>query len=172
VSDDWLRVCLERTVELDNVRVRVRDWPGRAGPLVHVADPVSPVDSVVERVAAALAPRYRVLSFASRGEAPYQVDVLDLIGVLSQFGFRTPVLLGERLGCVTALVAAAWYPDRVAGLVLVDPLYEAPQSEDMAARALRDCPPDWPSVRAALRCPVLESNALEAIEAFLRAQVP
>src|SRR5438874_361468 len=160
VSDDRLRVCLERTVELDNVRLRVRDWPGRAGPLVHVPDALVSADSVVERVAAALAPRYRVLSVAARGEAPYQVDVLDLIGVLSQFGFRTPVLLGERLGCVTALVAAAWYPDRVAGLILVDPAYDPPADEGVAARALRDCPPDWPSVRSALRCPVLDSNAL------------
>ena len=172
MSDDRLRVCLERTVELDNVRLRVRDWPGRAGPLVHVPDPLSSADSVVERVAAALAPRYRVLSVAPRGDAPYQVDVVDLIGVLSQFGFRTPVLLGERLGCVTALLAAAWYPDRVAGLILADPVYDPPASEEVAARALRDCSPDWSSVRSALRCRVLESNALEAIEEFLQAQVP
>jgi len=172
VSDDRLRVCLGHTVELDSVRLRVRDWPGRAGPLVHVPDPLSLADSVVERVAAALAPRYRVLSVAPRGDVPYQVDVVDLIGVLSQFGFRIPVLLGERLGCVTALLAAAWYPDRVAGLILADPVYDPPASEEVAARALRDCSPDWSSVRSALRCRVLESNALEAIEEFLQAQVP
>ena len=149
----------------------MRDWPGRAGPLVHVPDPAWSVDSVVERLAGALTPGYRVLSVASRGEAPYQVDVVDLVGVLSQFGFRTPVLVGERLGCITALVAAAWYPDRVAGLILADPVYDPADSDGLAARALRDCPPDWSRLRAALRCPVLESSALEAVEAFLRAQV-
>src|SRR5207245_9519776 len=86
--------------------------------LAHVLGPLPVAHSVIDGLADALAPRYRVLSVSSRGDAPYQVDAVDLIGVLSQFGFRTPVLLGERLGCVTALVAAAWYPDRVAGLIL------------------------------------------------------
>jgi pimeloyl-ACP methyl ester carboxylesterase len=170
-SDDPLRVCLDRRIELDNVRLRVRDWPGRAGPLVHVPDPLFLTDSLVDGLAAALAPRYRVLSVSSRGDAPYQVDVVDLVGVLSQFGFRTPVLVGERLGCVAALVAAAWYPDRVAGLILVDPVHDPPRSETVAARVLRDCPPDWSRLHAAVRCPILESAGPRDIEAFLTAQV-
>ena len=135
-------------------------------------DPVSAGESVVDRLAVRLAPRYRVLSLASRGEAPYQVDVVDLLGVLSQFGFRAPVLMGERLGCVTALVAAAWSPHRVAGLILFDPVYDTPRSESLAARALRDCPPDWPALRSAVRCPVLERSAAEDVEAFLAATLP
>ena len=127
---------------------------------------------MVDRLGAALAPRYRVLSVSSRGDAPYQVDVLDLVGVLSQFGFRTPVLVGERLGCVTALVAAAWYPDRVGGLILAHPVYDPPRSEGVAARALRDCPPDWSRLRAAVRCPILESAGPQDVEAFLTAQLP
>jgi hypothetical protein len=51
-------------------------------------------------------------------------------------------------------------------------VYDPPASEEITARALRDCSPDWSSVRAPLRCRVLESNALEAIEEFLQAQVP
>ncbi len=175
--------------------MRVRDWPGLAGPLVHVPeplssassassvdsvldglahvpDPLSVAHSVIDGLADALAPRYRVLSVSSRGDAPYQVDAGDLIGVLSQFGFRTPVLVGERLGCVTALVAAAWYPDRVAGLILANPVYDPPRSETVAARALRDCPPDWSRLRAALRCRVLENSAPEAIEVFLAVTLP
>jgi pimeloyl-ACP methyl ester carboxylesterase len=152
--------------------LHVRDWPGRAGPLVHVPDPLSPFDSTIEGLAGALAPRYRVLSVFSRGDAPYQVDVVELLGVLSQFGFSAAVLMGERLGCVTALVAAAWYPNRFAGLILVDPVYEPPPAKAVAARAVRDCPPDWSRLRAALRCPVLERVAPEDVEAFLRAQVP
>jgi pimeloyl-ACP methyl ester carboxylesterase len=137
--------------------------------LVHLPEPLSSADSVVESMAAALAPRYRVLSLASRGDVPYQVDVVDLLGVLSQFGFARPVLVGERLGCVTVQVAAAWYPDRVAGLILVDPVYAPSQSETVATRALRDCPPDWSSLRAALRCPVLERITPDDVESFLDA---
>ena len=128
--------------------------------------------SVVDALAAELAPRYRVLSVSSRGEAPYQVDVTDLVGVLSQFGFRTPVLLGERRGCVTALIATAWYPARVAGLILLDPLFEAPTSAGVAARALRDCPPDWPALRAAVRCPVLQGTTIDQVGPFIAATLP
>jgi pimeloyl-ACP methyl ester carboxylesterase len=140
--------------------------------VVHVPDPLSVGDSAVDNLAAALAPRYRVLSVSSRGDVPYQVDAVDLIGVLSQFGFRTPVLVGERLGCVTALVAAAWYPDRVRGLILVEPLFDARPAETLAARALGDCPPDVARLRAAVRCFVLERTTPEDIEAFLAATLP
>ena len=147
---------------------------------MHVPDPLSPADSAVDDLAAALAPRYRVLSVSSRGDVPYQVDVVDLVGVLRQFGFRTPVLVGERLGCVTALVAAAWYPERVAGLILVEPAFDPPASESLAARGLRDCPPDPGRLRAAVRCSVLErtrpthldKTARRAVEAFLAATLP
>jgi pimeloyl-ACP methyl ester carboxylesterase len=113
------------------------------------------------------------MSVSSRGEVPFQVDVLDLLGVLDQFGFRRPVLLGERLGCVTALIAAAWYADRVAGLILFEPVFsDTPRAESVPARALRDCPPDWPAVRSAVRCPVLERATLAEVEPFLAATLP
>jgi pimeloyl-ACP methyl ester carboxylesterase len=137
-----------------------------------VPDPLSPADSAIESLASALAPRYRVVSLASRGDVPYQVDVVDLVGVLSQFGFVAPVVVGERFGCFTALVVAAWYPDRVAGLVLLDPTYAVPALESVAARALRDCPPDWSRLRSGLRCPVLERITPEDVEAFLRTTLP
>jgi pimeloyl-ACP methyl ester carboxylesterase len=140
--------------------------------VVHVPDPLSVGGSAVDALAAALAPRYRVLSVSSRGDVPYQVDAVDLVGVLSQFGFRTPVLVGERLGCVTALLAAAWYPERVAGLILVEPVFEARPADTLAARALAECPPDVARLRAAVRCAVLEPTTPEDVEAFLAATLP
>jgi pimeloyl-ACP methyl ester carboxylesterase len=147
---------------------------------VHVPDPLAAGDSAVDGLAAALAPRYRVLSVRSRGDVPYQVDAVDLVGVLGQFGFRTPVLVGERLGCVTALAVAAWYPERVAGLILLEPVFAAGPADRLAGRALRDCPPDVARLRAAVRCPVLErttptdvdDTARGAVEAFLAATLP
>jgi pimeloyl-ACP methyl ester carboxylesterase len=186
VDDQRLRICLERTIELAEVRLRLRDWPGFAGPLVHVPDPLAASSAVVNTLAATMAPRYRVLSLTPRGVSPYQVDAFDLLATLDQFGFERPVLVGERLGCVAALLVAAWYPHRVAGLVLIvaaalDPeslnSTEVPQTADgfLRARALKDCPPDWGSLRAAVECPVLElsrhATAVEAVEAFL-AQLP
>jgi pimeloyl-ACP methyl ester carboxylesterase len=187
VDDQRLRISLERTIELAEVRLRLRDWPGFAGPLVHVPDPLAASSALVNALAATLAPRYRVLSLSPRGASPYQVDALDLLATLDQFGFERPVLVAEQLGCLTALLVTAWYPQRVAGLVLVDaaalepqPLHstETPPSADelLRARALKDCPPDWASLLAAVECPVLElsphATVVAAVEAFLAQLVP
>jgi pimeloyl-ACP methyl ester carboxylesterase len=170
VEDRRLRVCLERTIELAEVRLRLREWPGVAGPLVHVPDPLAGDDSFVQGLAEVFAPRYRVLSVHPRGASPYQVDAGDVLAMLDQFGFASPVLVGEGLGCVAALLVAAWHTGRVAGLVLVEPAYAPPLSGGLAARAVKDCPPDWASLRAAVHCPVLDvprTTAVEDIEPFL-----
>jgi pimeloyl-ACP methyl ester carboxylesterase len=144
---------------------------------VHVPDPLSPDDSLVEALAATLAPRNRVLSLQPRGASPYQVDAGDLLEVLDQFGFLTPVLVAERLGCVPALLLAAWHPQHVAGLVLVDPT-SSTLVDGVEGRALRDCPPDLPSLRAQVQCPVSEvvpsgaALAIEAIQAFVNRLTP
>jgi len=137
---------------------------------VHIPDPFSP-SSVLRAVAARLAPGYRVLSLSPRGGVPYQVSCLDLLATLDQFGFMEPVLVGERLGNVPALVLAAWYA-RARGLILVDPIDDAPPGDSIEARAVRDCPPDWARLHDALRCParVLRSDSdsvIHDIEAFV-----
>jgi pimeloyl-ACP methyl ester carboxylesterase len=153
----------------------MRDWPGLAGPVVHLPDPVSPEPSVVDDLAASLAPSYRVVSIAARSGVAYQVQAADVLGAIDQFGFR-PVLVGERLGCLVALLVAAWFPGRVAGLVLLDPPREEPGvSDSLLARSLRDCPADWSRLRASVRCPMLEPKAeasVSAVEAFVRATLP
>jgi pimeloyl-ACP methyl ester carboxylesterase len=175
VQDRRLRVCLERTIELAEVRLRLRDWPGLAGPLVHVPDPLVVDHGLVQALAEALTPGFRVLSLEPRGASPYQVDACDLLALLDQFGFATPVLIAEGLGCVAALLVAAWYTDRVAGLVLVEPVYAPPLADGVPARALRDCPPNWPSLRGAVQCAVLEvprTAAVEDLERFLAQLAP
>lgn len=162
-DDDRLRVCLERTIELDGPRLRLRDWPGRGGPVVHVADPMGPLyDSVVGALAATLAPRYRVLSLQPRDLGTYQVDAADLLAMLDTFGFRAPVLVGERLGCVAAVLVAAWHAGRVAALVLVEPRYAAPATDDARSLALLQCPPDWSALLARVMCPVLVVGSAES----------
>jgi pimeloyl-ACP methyl ester carboxylesterase len=176
VDDRRLRVCLERTIELAEVRLRLRDWPGFAGPIVHVPDPLSADATLVEAVAAALAPRFRVLSLEPRAASPYQVHAADLLAALDQFGFETPVLVAEGLGCVAALLVAAWHTRRVAGLVLIDPTYDPPLSDGIAARAVKDCPPDWGALRRAVTCAVLvlqrSSAAVAGVAEFLDQLAP
>jgi pimeloyl-ACP methyl ester carboxylesterase len=171
VDEPRRRVCLDRTVELEGVHLRLRDWPGRRGPLVHVPDPVDDATDAIDILAAALAWRYRVLSLRPRRASPYQVDFADLLATLDQFGFQRPILIGEKLGCVAALLVAAWQVGRVAGLVLIDPTFDPPPTDDIHARALRDCPPDWPSLRNAVTCPVLvlhwNASAVDEVETFV-----
>jgi pimeloyl-ACP methyl ester carboxylesterase len=171
VDDARLRVCLERTIELEGASLRVRDWPGLRGPLVHMPDPLDPKGTIVEAVAAAFAPAYRVLSLAPRTGTPYQVAAADLLGLLDQFGFLHPMLIAEGMASAAALLVGAWHPGRIAKLVLVEPTYEPPASDRVEARALRDCPPDWPRLRAAVDCAVhtlrWNASAVERLGEFL-----
>src|SRR5262249_57202978 len=85
VEDESLRVCLDRTIELEAVPLRLRDWPGLSGPLVHVPDPLERSDELVLALAASFAPAYRVLSLEPRATFGYQVDAADLLGALDLF---------------------------------------------------------------------------------------
>ncbi len=147
-ADPRLRVALERSLEVGPTRLRLRDWPGRGGPLIHVPDQLMSTDDIICSVAGALAPRTRVLSLSPRGDGPYQHQqhAMDLLALLDQFGFGSPVLLGEGLGCLTALLVAAWFPTRVSGLILVNQTSEA----DVAA------------LRQRLTCPLLALPAWDA----------
>ena len=99
---------------------------------------------------------------------PYQVGALDLLGVITQFGFEHPVLVGEGVGCVTALTLAAWYPEHVDRLILVTPKWEAAgDSVSVEAQALRDCPPDARALRRHLRCQVTEAQTANEVVATL-----
>jgi len=172
LTSDRLRgVRLERIIELDNVRLSVRDWPGFSTPFVCVPDPYRAAP-LVDHLASVFAPHRRVLSIEPRLGVAYQVAAADLLDALAQFGFTAPVLLGEGLGCLPALLVATWHPDRVGRLILLDPTCTPPADDTPEARALRDCPPDWSALRSRLSCPVFETTAtapdlVERIEAFL-----
>jgi pimeloyl-ACP methyl ester carboxylesterase len=101
----------------------------------------------------------------------------DIVGILSQFGFTTPVVVGEGVGCVPVVVVAAWYPERLGRVLLVDPNAAPPDGDDAAAWSLRDCPPDWRALRARLTRGVLEVPAddpslVARVEAALAAPLP
>lgn len=89
-----------------------------------------------------------------------------MLGALNQFGFTSPVLLGEGLGCVVGLLLAAWFPDRFGGLVLCEPGY-ASEGGGLVARSLRDCPPDVTALHNAVTCPMLIASGVPEIETFL-----
>ena len=74
------------------------------------------------------------------------MHVGDVREFVEQFGFTRVTLVGERLGCVTAVLLAAWHSDLVASVRLVEPRWTA-EGESLFARSLRDAPPDWTRLR-------------------------
>jgi pimeloyl-ACP methyl ester carboxylesterase len=137
-----------------------------------------------------LAPDWRVLQLGPRPELPYQAQAAELVRLLDTFGFlHGVVLLGSGLASGVALLVAAWYPGRLAGLVLVNfqprltrarRLKIAALAADQPAwRAWLDAPPAWRRLEARVTCPVLRVRAragprrldLDATRAFLDSRV-
>jgi pimeloyl-ACP methyl ester carboxylesterase len=177
---------LERSVELGPTRLELSDWPGRRGPLVCLPDPLAASEPGLA-LAAELAPEWRILQVGRRPELPYAAQAVEAVALLDLFGFEQPVLLGERLAAAVALVVAAWYPSRLAGLVLVDAprRVSAPTRQRLrvlaaqqpGVRAWLDAPPRWSSLEVQVSCPMLRvtlrsrSGWVPAIQSFLNTDV-
>jgi pimeloyl-ACP methyl ester carboxylesterase len=118
-------------------------------------------------------------------EWPYQAQAAQTLWLLDTFGFERPVLLGSGLGAGVALLIAAWYPSRLAGLVEVNPglTHErCAQVADLAEqepawRAWLDAPPAWARLERRLTCPVLRVRSrstrrvLASVRTFLDSHV-
>jgi pimeloyl-ACP methyl ester carboxylesterase len=146
------------------------DWPGRRGPLVCLNDPLGSLPGLPSALGRALAPDWRVIQPTFRPEAPYQAHAAQTLWLLDTFGFEQPVLLGSGLGGGIALLIAAWYPKRVAGLVLVSPglsrarrlKVEALAAEQPAWRGWLDAPPAWRQLERRVVCPRLRLGVRSA----------
>ena len=84
------------------------------------------MDEVAEEVGA----RHRVATFQQRGLAPSTTDgeftiteaVGDIVAVLDELGWDTAYLMGHSWGGHLALHAATAIPDRLSGVLAIDPL--------------------------------------------------
>jgi pimeloyl-ACP methyl ester carboxylesterase len=123
------RLPRDRFVTVGGLRLRYRDWGGDGRPLLalhgaaahaHWWDPVAPH----------LAARLRVLALDWRGhgrsawpQSPaYRTEdfAADLVGVIERLGLEDVVVAGHSMGGHNAMAFAAWHPDRLAHLVIVD----------------------------------------------------
>jgi pimeloyl-ACP methyl ester carboxylesterase len=113
----------------DGNRIHVLEWSTEGVPLLllhgfgneaHIWDDFAPV----------VAPYYRTLSLDHRGhgdsdwdrEGRYDLDALvrDVDAVSRAFGIERAVVIGHSLGGRVATLYADRYPERMAGLVIVD----------------------------------------------------
>ncbi len=119
-----------------------------------------------DAVAPAFADRYHVLSLDQRGHgesdwappsthgAAYAtVDFAsDLVGVMDALGCKQMTLCGHSMGGHNAMAFAAWHPDRVRGLVVVDSRPAMPQDRlDLMRRHGHRGPRRHESLETALR---------------------
>ena len=112
-------------------------------------------------VAHALAERRHVAALDQRGhgesdwaQPPAYATrdfVADLLGVLDGLGWERAILVGHSMGGHNAIAAAAWHPERVRGLVIVDsrPTIPADRLVQMKQRGARP-PRRHPNVDAAV----------------------
>jgi pimeloyl-ACP methyl ester carboxylesterase len=168
----------DRFVTVDGVRLRYRDWGGEGRALLalhgaaahaHWWDPVAPH----------LARRLRVLALDWRGHGrsawprppAYRSEDFagDLRGVIAQLGLRDVVVAGHSLGGHNALAFAAWHPDRLARLVVVDarPHVNLERLRALQRRAPRPST-EFPSLAAALARFRLRPSETTASPALLR----
>jgi pimeloyl-ACP methyl ester carboxylesterase len=119
---------LEHTVTRDGVRLIVKDSGGDGDPIVllhglagHAAE--------WNAIAKLLGSRFRVIALDQRGHGaserhPEDVSraayVADVAAVVDHLGLKKPVLLGQSLGGLTAILAAAEYPDMFSALIVVE----------------------------------------------------
>jgi pimeloyl-ACP methyl ester carboxylesterase len=150
----------DRFVTVHGLRLRYRDWGGDGHPLLalhgavahaHWWDPVAPH----------LARRFRVLALDWRGHGrsawprppAYRSEdfAAELAGVIDALGLRDVVVAGHSMGGHNAMAFSAWYPDRLARLVVVDarPHVNYERLRALQRRAPRP-PTDFPSLAAAL----------------------
>jgi pimeloyl-ACP methyl ester carboxylesterase len=123
------RLPVDRFVTVSGLRLRCRDWGGDGRPLLalhgaaahaHWWDPVAPH----------LAAHFRVLALDWRGHGrsawprppAYRTEDFsaDLVGVIERLGLEDVVMVGHSMGGHNAMAFAAWHPDRLARLVIVD----------------------------------------------------
>jgi pimeloyl-ACP methyl ester carboxylesterase len=149
-----------RRLEVRGLDLHVLEWgaAGRSGVLLlhggaaHV--------HWFDAVAAALGEHRHVVALDQRGHgesawaAPpaYATEdfAADIVGVLGALGWESAVLIGHSMGGHNAIGCAAWYPERLRGLVIVDsrpaiPAERLAQMKERGARPHRR----HPSVEAA-----------------------
>lgn len=119
----------DRFMTANGLRLRYRDWGGSGPPLLalhgsaahaHWWDPVAPH----------LAARFRVLALDWRGHGrsawprppAYRTEdfTADLLAVIERLRLAPSIVAGHSMGGHAALAFAAWYPDRLARLVVLD----------------------------------------------------
>ncbi|MBI1736358.1 MAG: alpha/beta hydrolase [Candidatus Rokubacteria bacterium] len=150
-----------RTIPVDGVALHALEWgePGRP-PLCFLHGGAAHAHWF-DLAAPAFADRFHVVALDQRGHGAsawahppsYATEdfVSDLVAVFDAFGWREVTLVGHSMGGANSIACAAWHPERVRALVVVDsrpaiPAERLDAMRDRGARPMRR----HPSVDAAV----------------------
>jgi pimeloyl-ACP methyl ester carboxylesterase len=153
--------AVHRAVSLDDLRLHALESGRIGGPPVCFLHGGSAHAHWFDAVTPAVAGRHHVLALDQRGHGEsgwpatpaYATEdfARDLVGVLDALGWERAALVGHSMGGHNAMAFAAWYPERVTALVIVDsrPALPGDRLSRMHARGHRP-PRHHPSLAAAV----------------------
>jgi pimeloyl-ACP methyl ester carboxylesterase len=124
------RLAGSRFFEVNGLRLHALEWGDPARPPLLLLHGGSAHAHWWDRVAPALADRYHVVSLDQRGHGESQWSdppsyrtedfAADLVGLMDRLGWERILLVGHSMGGHNAMTFTAWYPERVAAVVIVD----------------------------------------------------
>jgi pimeloyl-ACP methyl ester carboxylesterase len=148
-------IARRRRIEVRGLDLCLLEWGGPAETGVLLLHGGAAHAHWFDAVAPALGAGRHVVALDQRGHGQSQWArppayatrdfVADLLGVLDALGWERAVLVGHSMGGHNAIAAAAWHPERVRGLVIVDsrpaiPAERLAQMKERGARPLRRHP--------------------------------
>jgi len=119
---------LTSTIQLDNINLSYREWPGGKGPVICLPS-LTGHKGAFDRLADALAPAFHLVALDLRGrgdsdkppeEYGYAYHAGDILQFADRRGFDSFVILGHSFGASVAVYLASIRPQRVRGVVILD----------------------------------------------------
>ena len=138
---------IRKKITLPDGEVSYLDWPAH-GPLLHFTHATGFNAQTYRCLLTPLQGRFHVAAADMRGhgfttltaspgpQADWQILAKDLAQVLDSLDRGPAVLAGHSMGAITSLMVAARHPERVRGLVLVEPVL-VPRFARLRMRAMR-----------------------------------
>jgi esterase len=151
-----------RSLPVDGLTLHALEWGEPGHPALCFLHGGSAHAHWFDGVVPAFADRYHILSLDQRGHGSSQWATTpayatedfaaDLLGVLDAMGWARVTLIGHSMGGHNAMAFAAWHPDRVERLVIVDsrPSIPADRLQTMHRRGDRG-PMRHETIESALR---------------------
>jgi pimeloyl-ACP methyl ester carboxylesterase len=172
-----------RSVVVGGLRLSFLEWGSAGRPVLCFLHGGSAHAHWFDFVAPAFVDRFHVIALDQRGHGESQWAeppaygtedfAADLLGLVDALGFQRVALIGHSMGGHNSMSFAAWHPERVSALVIVDsrPVIPSDRLDRLRRRGERTLRP-YPSREAAaqsFRLVPRETNADPALLAHLGA---